>query len=380
MRLSPPAEAPAFAPSLCLSPLLMWPLRAAHHPAREATQGPRRGRGRRAAVGAAFRLVVLASAQESLAGQPQCVNVREPDCSVLRALQPLAPACLAKVSPQELCGWRGAGMDQGQGIMCRDGRVTALGLQNCGVTSLPDSIGNLTSVTDMALSQNYGLRTLPDSFGNLRGLQSIGMVGNGLTSLPESIGNLINLRVLILSHNALPALPQSIGNLPALTTLIADNNRLVSLPASITQLTTLAQLHLQDNFLQYLPHDIGNLDANNVSQGFFILYVDGNLLHDLPSSMAKLTHLVYFTAARNELGQLTNAKLETLLAGMGSANNFSNAPTYWGKRYPQAARMEQFEVAFNLNPADVRLLPSSLPSVSLRSLALCPLPCPCTPG
>lgn len=50
-----------------------------------------------------------------------------------------------------------------------------------------------------------------------------------LTSLPESIGNLTNLTELRLRANQLTSLPESIGNLTNLTYLDLDNNQLISL-------------------------------------------------------------------------------------------------------------------------------------------------------
>ena len=38
-------------------------------------------------------------------------------------------------------------------------------------------------------------------------------IGSKLTSLPESIGNLTNLKYLYLKNNELTSLPESIGNL-----------------------------------------------------------------------------------------------------------------------------------------------------------------------
>jgi Leucine-rich repeat (LRR) protein len=61
----------------------------------------------------------------------------------------------------------------------RRDRVTELDLQNCGLTMLPDSIGNLTDLT------------------------SLNLYGNSLTSLPESIGKLSKLVELILGTNQL---------------------------------------------------------------------------------------------------------------------------------------------------------------------------------
>ncbi|MBP5093899.1 MAG: leucine-rich repeat domain-containing protein, partial [Abditibacteriota bacterium] len=48
--------------------------------------------------------------------------------------------------------------------------------------------------------------------------------GNNLTSLPESIGNLTNLEFLFLDYNKLTSLPSSIGNLTNLRSLYLGGN------------------------------------------------------------------------------------------------------------------------------------------------------------
>ena len=77
--------------------------------------------------------------------------------------------------------------------------------------------------------------------------------GNQLTSIPESIGNLTALRSLELDENELTSLPVGIGNLTALTSLDVSGNQLTSLPDSIGKLTALEMLNLVDNNLENLP-------------------------------------------------------------------------------------------------------------------------------
>jgi internalin A len=76
------------------------------------------------------------------------------------------------------------------------------------------------------------------------------LYGNQLTELPQSIGNLTNLTTLSLSDNQLTKLPESIGNLTNLEILYLDYNQLTELPESIGNLTNLEQLWLGDNAWQ----------------------------------------------------------------------------------------------------------------------------------
>ena len=66
--------------------------------------------------------------------------------------------------------------------------------------------------------------------------------GNKLTSIPESIGNLTELLTLDVSSNQLTSISESIGNLTKLTKLSLVRNELTSLPTFIGNLTSLTSL------------------------------------------------------------------------------------------------------------------------------------------
>ena len=78
--------------------------------------------------------------------------------------------------------------------------VKALILSNKGLTSLPESIGNLTSLKSLVLENNQ-FTSLPESIGGLTNMEKLYLRDNALTSLPASIGNLTNLKVLDLDGN-----------------------------------------------------------------------------------------------------------------------------------------------------------------------------------
>jgi len=114
------------------------------------------------------------------------------------------------------------------------------------LTTLPESIGNLTNLEQLWLSLSK-LTTLPENIGNLKKLGELWLYNNNLTSLPESIGNLTNLTYLGLYSNKLASLPDSIGNLKNLGRLGLSFNQLTTLPESIGKLKNLYRLYLQAN-------------------------------------------------------------------------------------------------------------------------------------
>ena len=294
------------------------------------------------------------------------------DCVALLELQKAAPARLGMVKPQDLCGWKGQrGRAILQFITCYRGRVSKIYLQYSGLVSLPASIGDLTGLQALYLTNNQ-LTSVPAAIGNLKKLSYLDLRDNKVTSLPASIGDMNQLVYLYLSSNRISSVPISIGNLPVLTGLYLNNNQLTSVPASIGKLKTLigldlsdnqltsipasigklralTQLGLKDNFLKSIPAALGDLGLN---PNFFSFHLDGNVMQDVPVSFSKLTHLAYFTAARNQFGELTNTRIATILAGMGAAK--MNRPGY-----PQGGQMGQFNLPFNVLDANVRAPPAA---------------------
>ncbi|MEM6452631.1 MAG: COR domain-containing protein [Cyanobacteria bacterium P01_D01_bin.105] len=130
--------------------------------------------------------------------------------------------------------------------------LTSLNLSDKQLTTLPESIGNLSNLTSLNLHINQ-LTTLPESIGNLSNLTSLDLSGNQLTTLPESIGNLSNLTSLDLTSNQLQEFPESIGNLQSLKELKATKNQLVSLPLSLVNLEQLSMLTISSNKLDLPP-------------------------------------------------------------------------------------------------------------------------------
>ena len=80
---------------------------------------------------------------------------------------------------------------------------------NAQLTSIPESIGNLSELAFLYLEWN-SLIVLPNSFSQLTNLFSLTINNNWLISLPEDFGNMNQLHFLDLGYNQLSSVPDSI--------------------------------------------------------------------------------------------------------------------------------------------------------------------------
>jgi hypothetical protein len=107
--------------------------------------------------------------------------------------------------------------------------VVKLGLYQQGLTSLPETIGQLANLQKIWLSGNK-LSSLPGTIGQLKSLTTLDLSYNQLSSLPVTIGELKSIQILRLNNNKLSSLPETIWELKALTYLSLSSNKLSSLP------------------------------------------------------------------------------------------------------------------------------------------------------
>ncbi|XP_065879352.1 plant intracellular Ras-group-related LRR protein 5-like [Euphorbia lathyris] len=156
--------------------------------------------------------------------------------------------------------------------------LTKLDIHSNQLINLPDSFGDLINLTDLDLHANR-LKSLPLSFGKLGSLVLLDLSSNNFTNLPETIGELTSLKVLDAGTNELDELPYTIGNCSALTELRLDFNQLRALPEAIGKLGNLEILTTHYNRIRGLPTTIGNL--SNLSE----LDVSFNELEFIPENL-----------------------------------------------------------------------------------------------
>ncbi|XP_026434829.1 probable leucine-rich repeat receptor-like protein kinase At1g35710 isoform X1 [Papaver somniferum] len=157
---------------------------------------------------------------------------------------------------------------------------------------IPTSISNLSNLQTLYLDRNRFSGTIPQDIGKLRSLIDLAFSKNNLTGLiPTSICNMSNLNYLYLFGNQLSGqIPQEIGRMASLTDLeLAANNLNGPIPTSISNLSNLDTLYLFGNKLSgNVPVDIGRL----VSLIDVQLSVN-NLIGPVLVALCNLTNLRY---------------------------------------------------------------------------------------
>lgn len=133
-----------------------------------------------------------------------------------------------------------------------DGFLNSAELENLKIMdvpklrALPDSIGGATALEELDIRAS-GLTTLPDTFGDMRSLKRVDLIDvSSLTALPDTFGQLGNLRTLSITGAAsLTTLPESFGDLNELWWLILEGcQRLTTVPVSFGKLENLETLDI----------------------------------------------------------------------------------------------------------------------------------------
>ncbi len=166
--------------------------------------------------------------------------------------------------------------------------LTHLTLNHNHIESLPESIGDVSSLIILELNYNK-LEELPFSIGKLKSLKSLSVKNNKLNQLPSSIGKLKSLKSLNVENNKLIRLPKNIGNLESLEILDLEDNSLEILPVSFWNLKNLRSLQLSWNQIKVLSDSIGNLSKLKS------LWLSVNNLQKLPDSIGNLFFLKNFS-------------------------------------------------------------------------------------
>ncbi|CAI9740070.1 leucine-rich repeat-containing protein 57 [Octopus vulgaris] len=121
----------------------------------------------------------------------------------------------------------------------------------------PPDLGQFTMLKQLTASHN-SLCQLPDAeLKHLKKLECLSVDNNYLTRLPASLGSLTALRTINLSNNKIDVFPEQLCQLLNLDSVNLSCNHITRLPSSINSLQAI-ELNLNQNQLSTLPEDIAD--------------------------------------------------------------------------------------------------------------------------
>ncbi|XP_068635810.1 plant intracellular Ras-group-related LRR protein 5-like [Aristolochia californica] len=226
--------------------------------------------------------------------------------------------------------------------------ITELNLSENRLMALPSNISGLKCLTKLDIHSNQ-LINLPEAIGELSSLVDLDLHANLLKSLPTSIGNLTNIVHLDLSSNQLSVLPETIGNLTRLKRLNVEINELGELPYTVGSWTSLIELRLDFNQLKALPEAIGKLE------NLELLSMHYNRVKALPTTMGSLSKLKELDVSFNELESVPeNLCFATSLVKLNVGRNFADLRSL-PRSIGNLEMLEELDISNN----QIRVLPES---------------------
>ncbi|XP_057828316.2 disease resistance protein RPV1 isoform X2 [Cryptomeria japonica] len=164
---------------------------------------------------------------------------------------------------------------------------------------LPRHITNQVSLRELHLEHMWNLREIPVKIDQLNKLQKLCVGGDLLTSLPASLGDLSSLTALeITNSTSMECLPDSLGRLSLLERLEIDDLGVKSLPESISQLTNLESLWICRCPISELDLGVGSF-SSSLSKLKTIELSDNDLLSKISISKDCCAGLESLTVEKN---------------------------------------------------------------------------------
>ncbi|KAH7571188.1 hypothetical protein JRO89_XS05G0265400 [Xanthoceras sorbifolium] len=177
---------------------------------------------------------------------------------------------------------------------------------------LPNSIGNLKSMTELNLRRCNFIGSIPASLGNLTKLTDLTISSNNFNScIPPSLSNLQSVSTLdLMDNHFVGTIPEIFVNLTQLSSLDLSFNQLSGpIPSSLSGLSNLYYLDLSSNNLSgnletYLFAKLTNLEQLDLTSNNF----SGNLE---PYIFPNLTKLSWLALANNSLSLSSTTKVNS---------------------------------------------------------------------
>lgn len=242
-------------------------------------------------------------------------------------------------------------MDQIEWLPDSIGKLSSLitlDLSENRIVAIPATIGGLSSLTKLDLHSNR-IAGIPDSIGDLLSLVYIDLSGNQLKSLPSTLFRLIRLEELNLSSNYISDLPETIGSLVNLKKLYLETNSIEEIPHAIGRCSSLRELHADYNRLKALPEAVGRITTLEV------LSVRYNNIRQLPTTMSSLSSLKELNVSFNELEYVPESLcFAKTLVKMNISNNFADL-----RSLPRSIGNLELLEELDMSNNQIRVLPDS---------------------
>ncbi|EEF52577.1 probable LRR receptor-like serine/threonine-protein kinase At2g16250 [Ricinus communis] len=195
------------------------------------------------------------------------------------------------------------------GVHCKNGHVTGINISGFKRTHIGrqnrsfsvDSLVNLTFLESFNASSFSLPGPIPSWFGyRLGSLQVLDLRFSSVAGpIPESIGNLTTLNALYLSDNRLTgSVPYALGQLVKLSVLDLSRNSLTGqIPTSFALPSNLSRLDLSSNYLSGpIPYGLGNISTLQ-----FLDLSDNSLAASIPVELGNLSRLFELNLTKNSL-------------------------------------------------------------------------------
>jgi len=183
--------------------------------------------------------------------------------------------------------------------------------------SIPQELGNLSSLEGLNLNFNQLNGSIPPQLGDLSGLGYLYLNNNQLTgSIPQELGDLSSLGYLALNNNLLTgSIPPELGNLSFVWDLRLSFNQLSgSIPPELRNMSRLGHLYLNNNQLSgSIPPELGIIPRLGYLSGSLSMYLNNNQLSgSIPPELGDLSNLVHLDLSFNQLSGSIPPELEDL--------------------------------------------------------------------
>jgi len=167
-----------------------------------------------------------------------------------------------KDSPLNFVKWKGLPLLGISSSVANLSHLTQLVLEDNGLLSIPEEIGECTNLKLVDLSRNR-ISSLPATMKSLERLESLNLAQNSLTDVGLfDFSGLINLHILDISNNQLNSIPESLYRLESnqMLELILNDNQIGNIPDGIESFAShLRVLNLAKNKLVPTPFPLKEL-------------------------------------------------------------------------------------------------------------------------